>query len=150
MKKIVEIYTDGACSGNPGPGGWGALLICGDATKEIYGLDTDTTNNKMELLAAINALKSLKNPCQIELYTDSVYVRDGITKWIISWKAKGWKKSTKGEIKNLELWQELDHLVKDHQINWHWVKAHNGNVGNEIADKLAVRGRDEAIALSKR
>jgi ribonuclease HI len=150
MKKIVEIYTDGACSGNPGPGGWGVLLICGDATKEIYGLDTDTTNNKMELLAAINALKSLKNPCQIELYTDSVYVRDGITKWIISWKAKGWKKSTKGEIKNLELWQELDHLVKDHQINWHWVKAHNGNVGNEIADKLAVRGRDEAIALSKR
>jgi ribonuclease HI len=150
MKKIVEIYTDGACSGNPGPGGWGVLLIYGDTTKEIYGFDKDTTNNKMELLAAINALKSLKNPCQIELYTDSVYVRDGITKWIISWKARGWKKSTKGEIKNLELWQELDLLVKDHQINWHWVKAHNGNLGNEIADKLAVRGRDEAIALAKK
>jgi ribonuclease HI len=101
----------------------------------------------MELLAAINALKSLKTPCQIELYTDSIYLRDGITKWIISWKTKNWKKSTKGEIKNLELWQELDLLTNDHQINWHWVKAHNGNVGNEIADKLAVRGRDEAISL---
>ena len=143
-KHKIEIYTDGACSGNPGPGGWGAVLICGDNTKEIYGSEKNTTNNRMELLAAINALKALKFPSQVELYTDSVYVRDGITKWIISWKACNWRKKDKKEIKNLELWQELDKISGQHQINWHWVKAHNGNIGNELADSLAVKGRDEA------
>ncbi len=137
---IVEIYTDGACSGNPGPGGWGALLIYGDNEKELTGGEFNTTNNRMELTATIEALKTLKRPCTIKLHTDSTYVRDGITKWIEGWKAKGWKNAAKKPVKNADLWQALDEAVKRHDINWLWVKGHAGDPGNERADALANQG----------
>ena len=136
----VTIYTDGACSGNPGPGGWGVLLIFGDNQKEICGGEAETTNNRMELTAAIEALNALNRPCQIELYTDSSYVKDGITQWIDRWKKNGWRTANKKPVKNEELWRALDDALSHHKVNWHWVKGHAGDPGNEKADELARRG----------
>lgn len=141
MDKVV-IYTDGACSGNPGPGGWGALLTFGAHEKELCGGEADTTNNRMELTAAIEALNALKRPCTIDLYTDSQYVKGGITGWIHGWKRNGWKTSNKKPVKNAELWQALDEALKRHQVEWHWVKGHAGHEGNERADELARRGME--------
>lgn len=138
--KIVEIYTDGACSGNPGPGGWGALLLYGDNEKEITGGEFETTNNRMELTAAIEALRLLKRRCTVHLYTDSTYVRDGITKWIEGWKAKGWKTAAKKPVKNADLWRALDEAAAKQNIEWRWVKGHAGDPGNERADALANQG----------
>ncbi len=136
----VTIYTDGACSGNPGPGGWGALLIFGENTKEICGGEAETTNNRMELTAAIEALSALTRACEIELYTDSSYVKDGITQWIDRWKKNGWRTANKKPVKNEELWRALDDALSRHTVNWHWVKGHAGDPGNEKADELARRG----------
>lgn len=146
--KTIEIYTDGACKGNPGPGGWGALLRYGDHEKRLYGGELDTTNNRMELTAAIEALKALKKPCQVELTTDSVYVKNGINQWLKNWKAKGWKTANKKAVKNKDLWQALDEQVVKHQINWHWVKGHSGHAENEIADELANLGVDKVLNQS--
>ena len=135
---IVQIYTDGACSGNPGPGGWGALLRYKGHEKELSGGEEDTTNNRMELTAAIEALKSLtKQQCQVELYTDSKYVMDGITQWIEGWKKRGWRTAAKKDVKNRDLWELLDAEIQKHNINWHWVKGHAGHTENEIVDNLA-------------
>ena len=139
MKNIV-IYTDGACSGNPGPGGWGALLIYADHQKEIMEGAFETTNNRMELTAAIEALKALSEPCTVTLHTDSTYVKDGITKWINNWKNNGWRTAAKKPVKNADLWKDLDLAVKYHTIEWKWVKGHNGDAGNERADELANIG----------
>lgn len=136
----VEIYTDGACSGNPGPGGWGAILRYGDVEKEMRGGASDTTNNRMELTAAIEALEALKRPCKVTLYTDSAYLKDGITKWISRWKINGWKTSAKKPVKNAELWQRLEAALGDHEISWNWVKGHAGHPENERADELAREG----------
>jgi ribonuclease HI len=140
--KHVVIYTDGACKGNPGPGGWGALLRAGGAEKELFGGEPETTNNRMELTAVIEALSALKRPCQVSLYLDSEYVRKGITEWLRGWKAKGWLTASKQPVKNVDLWQRLDALVSGsgHQIEWHWVRGHAGDPGNERADALANRG----------
>lgn len=138
--KQVTIYTDGACSGNPGRGGWGAILSHGEVEKELSGGEAHTTNNRMELMAAIKALESLKEPCAVTLYTDSKYVMDGITQWMKGWKAKGWKTASKQPVKNQDLWQQLDSAIVPHQIQWQWVKGHTGNVGNERADALARAG----------
>ena len=140
---LVEIYTDGACRGNPGPGGWGALLKYGETEKHIYGGVNNTTNNRMELTAAIEALSALKRPCELTLYTDSQYVRKGILEWIDGWKARGWKTAAKKPVKNDDLWKSLDEQVQRHKIKWVWVKGHAGNIGNEKADELANRGIDE-------
>ena len=140
MSGRVQIYTDGACSGNPGPGGWGALLRLGDAEREICGHEAHTTNNRMELRAVIEALRALTRPCQIDLYTDSQYVKNGITGWIRDWKARGWKTSAKKPVKNVDLWQELDAEADTHEITFHWVRGHNGHEFNERADGLANRG----------
>ena len=140
MKKVT-IYTDGACSGNPGPGGWGALLIYGNHhTKELMEGAFETTNNRMELTAAIEALNALKQSCSVSLHTDSVYVKDGITKWIENWKNNGRRTAAKKPVKNAELWQLLDDAVKRHDVTWYWVKGHNGDEGNERADELANMG----------
>ncbi len=136
----VTIYTDGACSGNPGPGGWGAILISGEHRKELNGGETETTNNRMELTAAIEALNALKRPCNVALYTDSVYVRDGITKWIHGWRRNGWRTADKKPVKNAELWQALEQALKRHKVDWHWVKGHAGHPENERADELAREG----------
>jgi ribonuclease HI len=138
----VVIYTDGACKGNPGPGGWGALLQAGTTEKELFGGEPLTTNNRMELMAVIQALSALKRPCEVNLYLDSEYVRKGITEWIHGWKAKGWRTAAKQPVKNVALWQQLDVLVHQtgHRISWHWVKGHAGDIGNERADALANRG----------
>lgn len=133
----VEIYTDGACSGNPGPGGWGALLRYGSHEKELSGFDPETTNNRMEMMAVIEALRALKKPCEINLYTDSVYVKDGVTKWLEGWKAKGWKTSSKKPVKNQDLWEAIDSEIRRHKIVWHWVKGHDGHIENERVDLLA-------------
>lgn len=138
--KDVEIYTDGACKGNPGPGGWGAYLIYGEHRKELYGGEPNTTNNRMELLGAIRALESLKQPCEVKLYTDSKYVKNGIESWISGWKKNGWKTAAKKPVKNAELWQRLDDLCAGQSVTWAWVKGHSGNPGNEKADELANRG----------
>jgi ribonuclease HI len=135
-KKVI-IYTDGACSGNPGKGGWGAVLMYGEHIKEISGKEEETTNNKMELTAVIEALKTLKRSCEIDLYTDSHYVKHGITEWINTWKHNDWRTKNRQQVKNLELWQELDKEVQKHHINWHWVKGHSGDKWNERADQLA-------------
>jgi ribonuclease HI len=140
MAERVTIYTDGACKGNPGPGGWGALLIKGDAEKELFGGEPLTTNNRMELTAVIRALTALKRPCDVELYTDSQYVRQGIMAWIHNWKKNGWKTADKKPVKNADLWQALDALAAPHRITWHWVKGHADNPGNLRADALANRG----------
>ncbi|TXI96682.1 MAG: ribonuclease HI [Burkholderiaceae bacterium] len=136
----VKIYTDGACKGNPGSGGWGALLISGKHEKELFGGEAETTNNRMELMAVIQALDALKRPCEIELHTDSQYVLKGITEWLEGWKAKGWKTAGKTPVKNVDLWQTLDEASRKHQIEWIWVKGHAGNPGNERADALANKG----------
>ncbi|MEO9903771.1 ribonuclease HI [Nisaea sp.] len=136
-KKRVEIYTDGACSGNPGPGGWGAILRYGDTEKELSGGDKETTNNRMEMMAAITSLETLTRPMHVDLYTDSTYVRDGITKWIHGWKKRGWRTADKKPVKNMELWQRLEAAVERHEIEWHWVKGHAGHPENERADELA-------------
>ena len=135
--KIVHIFTDGACKGNPGPGGWGAVLKYGEKIKEIYGFSKDTTNNMMELTGVIEALKSLNRSCEIVITTDSNYVKDGITEWIHQWKRKGWKTANKKPVKNKVLWQTLDNEVSRHQITWRWVKGHSGHPENERADQLA-------------
>jgi len=140
--KQVEIYTDGACRGNPGPGGWGVLLRSNGHEKELCGGALDTTNNQMELLAAIKALESLKEPCQVELFTDSNYVKKGITEWIINWKKNGFKNSKKKPVVNAELWMRLDTIASQHKVNWQWVKGHAGHIENERADTLANRGLD--------
>lgn len=140
---LVEIFTDGACKGNPGPGGWGALLRYEGRQKELYGGESDTTNNRMEMTAAVEALKCLKRPCQVRLTTDSQYLRKGITEWLKGWKKNGWKTSAKQPVKNADLWQALDQEVARHQVEWCWVKGHSGHVENEIADTLANRGVDE-------
>lgn len=139
----VEIFTDGACRGNPGPGGWGALLRYGEHEKELYGGEPQTTNNRMELMAAIRALESLKRPCSVRLTTDSVYVRSGITEWLPQWKKRGWKTAARKPVKNVDLWQRLDAAMQPHQVSWHWVKGHSGHAENERADLLANRGIDE-------
>lgn len=141
--KNVVIYTDGACSGNPGPGGWGAILSWRGEEREICGGEAETTNNRMELMAAIMALESMKRPMTIKLYTDSVYVRDGITRWINGWKAKGWKTASKKPVKNVDLWQRLDAALQPHEVEWIWVKGHAGNPGNERADELARQGLEQ-------
>lgn len=142
MKKI-EIFTDGACKGNPGAGGWGVLLRYGDTEKELYGGEAHTTNNRMELLAAISGLEALKEPCDITLTTDSQYVRQGITNWLKSWKRNNWRTSNRKPVKNQDLWQRLDELVGKHQVEWKWVKGHSGHRENEIADRLANMGVDK-------
>lgn len=137
---VVEIYSDGACRGNPGPGGWGALLRANGAEKELYGGEAETTNNRMELMAAIRALEALKRPSQVKLYTDSIYVMKGITTWIHDWKRKGWRTADKKPVKNEDLWRRLDELAAKHEIEWHWVKGHAGHPENERADALANKG----------
>jgi len=141
--KKVEIFTDGACRGNPGPGGWGALLRYGDVERELFGGELNTTNNRMELQAAIEALKALSRPCSVDLTTDSAYVRNGITTWMDNWKKKGWKTAARKPVKNVDLWQALDNESQRHQVRWHWVKGHSGHAENERADQLANRGIDE-------
>ncbi len=136
----VEIFTDGACKGNPGPGGWGALLVAGEARKELFGGELATTNNRMELKAVIEALTALTRPCQVVLYTDSQYVQKGISEWIHGWKARGWKTAAKTPVKNADLWQALDAAQGRHRIEWRWVRGHAGHAGNECADGLANRG----------
>ncbi|MEZ5690809.1 MAG: ribonuclease HI [Rickettsiales bacterium] len=136
-KKHVKIYTDGACSGNPGAGGWGAILVYGDKEKEISGGEDDATNNRMELMAVISALEILKEPCKVDLYSDSTYVLKGISEWMENWKARGWKTADKKPVKNVEYWQRLEKAVVAHDIKWHWVKGHNGHAMNERADTLA-------------
>ncbi len=138
--KQVTIYTDGACSGNPGPGGWGVLLLHGTAEKELTGGAADTTNNRMELTAAIEALQSLKEPCRVSLVTDSKYVRDGITEWLALWKRRNWRTAAKKPVKNVDLWQQLDQAAEGHEIDWQWVRGHTGDPGNERADALANAG----------
>ncbi len=143
----VEIYTDGACKGNPGPGGWGVLLKSGATEKELFGGERETTNNRMELMAVIKALEALKRPCHVFLHADSQYVLKGMTEWLVGWKAKGWKTASKQPVKNVDLWQRLDTLVANagHKIEWRWVKGHNGDPGNERADDLANRGVEQAM-----
>ena len=143
----VEIYTDGACKGNPGPGGWGVLLKSGTTEKELFGGERETTNNRMELMAVIMALEALKRPCHVFLHADSQYVLKGMTEWLAGWKAKGWKTASKQPVKNVDLWQRLDALVASagHKIEWRWVKGHNGDPGNERADDLANRGVEQAL-----
>lgn len=142
MTKTIDIWTDGSCSGNPGPGGWGALLVSGENEKELFGGEENTTNNQMELTAAIEALNALKDPSKVTLYTDSTYVKDGLTKWIHGWKKNGWKTAAKKPVKNKELWQALDAACQRHDITWKWVKGHAGDPGNERADELARRGTE--------
>lgn len=139
MKK-VEAFTDGACKGNPGVGGWGAVLRYGEVEKQMFGGEKETTNNRMELIAAIRALQALRQPCEVSLTTDSQYVRKGITQWMLNWKRNGWKTSGKKDVKNKDLWQELDALVEKHNVSWNWVKGHSGHPENELADQLANRG----------
>ena len=142
MNKPVQIWTDGACSGNPGPGGWGALLRVGKNQKELKGGEEETTNNRMELTASIEALNALKRPCEVDLHTDSQYVKGGITSWIHNWKRNGWKTAAKKPVKNVDLWKQLDEAIERHNITWHWVKGHAGNVENEKADELAREGME--------
>ena len=144
MKQVI-MYTDGACRGNPGPGGWGALITFEGSSKEIFGGKLDSTNNQMELSAAIEGLAALKEPCTVDLFTDSKYVMDGITQWIHNWKKNSWRTAAKKDVKNKELWQKLDELINFHQVQWHWVKGQAGDAGNEIADQLANKGIDSIL-----
>ncbi|ARB45936.1 ribonuclease HI [Alloalcanivorax xenomutans] len=141
--KTVEIFTDGACRGNPGPGGWGALLRHGEHEKELFGGEPLTTNNRMELMAAIVALETLKSPCRVVLTTDSQYVRQGITEWMANWKRRGWLTASRQPVKNADLWQRLDQAAAPHEVEWRWVRGHSGHVENERADRLANRGIDQ-------
>lgn len=145
---MIIIYTDGACSGNPGPGGWGAYLTYGKYSKKIYGHESHTTNNRMELLAAIKALEALVKPSEVILYTDSIYLKNGITTWIQNWLKNNWITSNKELVKNVDLWQTLYSLTQKHQITWRWVKGHSDDIGNQIADELASRGREIAKCQS--
>jgi len=140
MSRIVKIYTDGACSGNPGPGGWGVLMLWNGHEKELNGGEAETTNNRMEMMAVIKALEALKNHPKVELYTDSKYVMQGVNEWMAGWKAKGWRTASKKPVKNQDLWREIDALVSEHDVTFHWVKGHAGDPGNERADSLAVAG----------
>ena len=142
-ERKLEIWTDGACKGNPGPGGWGVLLKWGAAEKELFGGEPSTTNNRMELTAVISALKAIKRPCPVIIHTDSAYVKNGITEWIAGWKSNGWRTASKKPVKNAELWRELDTLQSAFSIEWRWVKGHAGDPGNERADELANRGCTE-------
>ena len=142
----VEIFTDGACKGNPGPGGWGALLRMGKHEKELSGSDPDTTNNRMEMMAVIRALNALTRPCAIDLYSDSKYVIDGMTKWIEGWQRKGWVNASKKPVRNADLWHDLIEAAAPHEINWHWVKGHNGHIENERVDRLASTAAEQATA----
>ena len=144
MKQVI-MYTDGACRGNPGPGGWGALITFEDSTKEVFGGKLDVTNNQMELSAAIEGLAALKEPCNVDLFTDSKYVMDGITQWIHNWKKNNWRTAAKKDVKNKELWQRLDELINFHLVQWHWVKGHSGDEGNEMADLLANKRIDSIL-----
>lgn len=146
--KTVHIWTDGACKGNPGPGGWGALLRCGSHEKTLHGGEAHTTNNRMELMAVIQALRTLNRPCQVVLHTDSQYVKKGISEWIHNWKRRGWKTADKKPVKNADLWQALDAECTSHEIEWRWVRGHNGDPGNERADQLANLGVESARALA--
>jgi len=141
--KRVELFTDGACRGNPGPGGWGVLLRYGDRERELYGGEPATTNNRMELRAAIEGLRALREPCEVTLTTDSTYVMKGLTEWLPGWKARGWRTAGRKPVKNAELWQALDAEAGRHEVHWEWVKGHSGHEGNERADALANRGIDE-------
>jgi len=143
MSDEVLIYTDGACKGNPGPGGWGVILNYKEKVKEMYGGDPETTNNRMELMAAIQAFEALKKPCRVKINTDSKYVLQGITEWMPSWKKRGWKTASKAQVKNEDLWRRLDAAIGQHEVNWHWIKGHSGNIGNDRADALANIGIDE-------
>ena len=144
MKQVI-MYTDGACRGNPGPGGWGVLIKYEGLEKEIFGSKHNVTNNQMELTAAIEGLVALKEPCSVVLYTDSKYVKDGITQWIHKWKKNNWRTASKKDVKNKELWQQLDNLIHFHEVQWHWVKGHSGDAGNEMADLLANKGIDSIL-----
>lgn len=145
--KHVLIYTDGACRGNPGPGGWGVLLRYGKHEKILSGAEDHTTNNRMELMAAIQALAALQQGCKVDLYTDSQYVRKGITEWIVDWKKKGWKTANRKPVKNADLWDALDQETHKHQITWHWVKGHSGHTENEMVDEIANQAIDELLKL---
>ena len=147
MSEIVEVFTDGACRGNPGPGGWGVVLRYKGKEKNLYGAEADTTNNRMELMAAIEALEGLTRPCEVSLTTDSKYVQQGITEWIHGWKRRGWKNAAKQPVKNADLWRRLDSAVERHlKVEWHWVKGHSGHPENELADALANQAIDEMLA----
>ncbi|MEM7562326.1 MAG: ribonuclease HI [Pseudomonadota bacterium] len=146
MSNKIVIYTDGACRGNPGPGGWGAVLNYRDNQKFLKGFEAETTNNRMELIAVIEGLRALKRPCSVELKTDSKYVMQGISEWISGWKKNGWKTAAKRPVKNVDLWQQLDDEVARHQVEWYWVKGHSGIEGNEMADQLANQAIDEELA----
>lgn len=146
MSNKVLMYTDGACRGNPGPGGWGVWMQYREHIKELCGGEADTTNNRMELMAAIQGLEALTRPCQVDLYTDSQYVRKGISEWLENWKARGWRTAAKKPVKNADLWQRLDAATQQHTIEWHWVKGHSGDVHNERADALANQGLEQHLA----
>ena len=150
MDSTVEIFTDGACSGNPGPGGWGAVLGYGGQQKEIYGGEPATTNNRMEIMAAIQGLESLTRPSSVHVYTDSQYLRRGMTEWVPTWQRNGWKTRDSKPVKNVDLWMRLDAAARVHQVQWFWVKGHAGHPGNERADELACRGADEAAGRTVR
>ncbi|MDB2619604.1 ribonuclease HI [Litoricolaceae bacterium] len=147
-EKVVTLYTDGACKGNPGIGGWGVLMEYGEHRKELSGCDPETTNNRMELMAAIEGLSALKGCCTVHVFTDSVYVKDGITKWLANWKKNGWKTASRKPVSNQDLWQRLDTVASCHQVHWHWVKGHAGHPGNERADELANQGVSELCGKS--
>ncbi|WP_137817114.1 ribonuclease HI [Pseudomonas sp. 2FG] len=147
MSEQIEIFTDGACKGNPGPGGWGALLVFKGVEKELWGGEAETTNNRMELTAAIRALAELKRPCDVRLVTDSEYVMKGMKEWLPNWKKRGWKTAARQPVKNADLWQQLDEQVNRHQVTWKWVRGHTGHHGNERADQLANRGVDEVRGI---
>ena len=142
----VDVYTDGACRGNPGPGGWGVLLVAGQHRRELKGAEPETTNNRMELTAAIRALAAIRRPCRVRLYTDSQYVRNGITEWMPQWKARGWKTADRKPVRNTDLWMELEREAARHEVEWHWVRGHAGHAGNEAADALANQAIDEMLA----
>jgi ribonuclease HI len=146
VAEVVEVFTDGACRGNPGPGGWGALLRTGGHEKCLSGAEPATTNNRMELTAAIEALRALKRPCRVDLTTDSQYLRQGITSWIDNWKRRGWKTADRKPVKNIDLWQALDQEARRHQVAWHWVRGHSGHAENERADQLANEAIDRLLA----